>query len=135
MHLLTAQRRSLSPAWHAIWRRRRERLRYERGAAVRGVIEIWIPWGMREDAEGDQLAAAAAREQLRGRFPHGAIALGPGELRCDHRTTLASWRFAFTIAPLRLVGPPRVRGRGPAQRGSPPRLASGEGEPQELCPS
>ena len=103
MRLLSIQRRSLSPAWYAIWRRRRERLRYQRGAVVRGVIEIWVPWGMRNAPEGGQLAAAAAREQLRGRFPHGAIALGPGELRCDVRTALASWRFAFTVTRMLIV--------------------------------
>jgi hypothetical protein len=103
MRFLPIQRRGPSPAWHAIWRRRRERLRYQRGAAVRGVVEIWVPWSMRRDEEGGRLAAAAAREQLRGRFPRGAIALGPGELRCDERTALASWRFAFTATRIALV--------------------------------
>jgi hypothetical protein len=100
MQLLSVYRRSPSPSWFAIWRRRRERLRYARGVAVRGVIEIWVPWAMREAAESQRLAAAAAREQLQARFPRGAISLDAVSLHSDERTRLASWRFAFSASRL-----------------------------------
>jgi hypothetical protein len=97
MHTLLVHRRSPSPAWYATWRRRREWLRYRRGAAVLGHLDIWIPWGMCDDPDSEQLAAAAARGRLRGRFPHGVITLGAGELRCDKRMLVARWCFAFTV--------------------------------------
>jgi hypothetical protein len=101
MQLLSIYRRSPSPSWYATWRRRRERLRYGRGAVVRGMVEIWVPWAMREDPESRRLAAAAAREQLQARFPGGAISLDAVTLHSDERARLASCRFSFSA--LRLV--------------------------------
>ena len=104
MNLLPPHRRSPSPAWYAIWRRRRDWLRYTRGATVRGVLDIWVPWAMREDAETQRLAAATAREQLRARFPHAVIGLVAAAPQHDERTHLASSRFTFTARRvLRLV--------------------------------
>jgi hypothetical protein len=106
MQLLSVYRRSPSPSWYATWRRRRERLRYTRGAAVRGVIEIWVPWAMREDAESQRLAAAAARQQLQARFPRAVISLDVVTLHSDERTRLACWRFSFIASRLVTVTRP-----------------------------
>jgi hypothetical protein len=100
MQLLSVYRRSPSPSWYAAWRRRRERLRFARGAVVRGVVEIWVPWAMREDAEGQRLAAATAREQQQARFPRGLITFDGVTLHSDERARLASWRFAFSASRL-----------------------------------
>jgi hypothetical protein len=64
------------------------------------MVEIWLPWAMREDPEGQHLAVAAAREQLQARFPRAAISLEIATLHSDERTRLASWRFAFAAARL-----------------------------------
>jgi hypothetical protein len=100
MQLLNVYRRTPSPAWYAAWRRRRERLRFARGAVVRGVIEIWVPWMMREDPQSQRLAAAAAREQLQVRFPRAAITLDAVTLHSNQRTRLSCWRFAFAASRL-----------------------------------
>jgi len=105
MQQLRVYRRSPSPSWYATWRRRRERLRFARGAVVRGVVEIWVPWAMREDPESRRLAAAAARERLQARFPRGAISFDAVTLHSDERTRLACWRFAFSASRLVLVTP------------------------------